>query len=80
MIVDIDSIGKEVEIMPYERTVDLMDESASSRASQYAQKRNPKESITKSVPPANLTNDDIIQHVVAEMSGTLGVGNDPSVS
>jgi hypothetical protein len=65
--------------MSYERTIDLMDESASSHASRYAQKRNPKESITTKVPSANLTNADIVEHVVAEMSETLGVGDDPSV-
>ncbi|MDR2194389.1 MAG: hypothetical protein LBP19_07990 [Treponema sp.] len=66
--------------MSYKRTIDLMDESISSRASRYAQKKNPKESLTKSVPLANLTNDDIIQHVITELSGTLGAANDSSVS
>lgn len=66
--------------MSYERTINLMDESVSSRASRYAQKKNPKESITENMSPAKLTNDDIIQHVITELSGTLGVVNDSSVS
>jgi hypothetical protein len=58
--------------MAYERRVDLMNESFSPRNSLYAQKKNPKESITTGVRRVEQTNDEIIEFVTKEMSETLG--------
>jgi hypothetical protein len=57
--------------MAYERKIDLMDESLYSMDSLYAQKRNPKESITTDVHRVDQTNDEIIEFVTKEMSDTL---------
>jgi hypothetical protein len=58
--------------MSYERNIDLMDESLFPTDSLYAQKRNPKESITTDVFRVAQTNDEIINFVTQEMSDTLG--------
>jgi hypothetical protein len=58
--------------MAYERTIDLMDESLFQVDSLYAQKRNPKESITTDAFRVKQTNEEIIDFVTKEMSGTLG--------
>jgi hypothetical protein len=62
--------------MAYERKIDLMNESIFPRDSLYAQKKNPKESITKTVAPVSQTNQEIIDHVINEMSDTLGKTHD----
>jgi hypothetical protein len=64
--------------MAYERTIDLMDESLFPRDSLYAQKKNPKESITTDVRRVNQTNDEIIEFVTKEMSDTLETVHDPA--
>jgi S-adenosylmethionine:diacylglycerol 3-amino-3-carboxypropyl transferase len=66
--------------MAYERRVDLMNESFFPRDSLYAQKKNPKESITTDVRRVEQTNDEIIEFVTKEMSGTLGDVHDPEVN
>jgi phosphopantetheine adenylyltransferase len=63
--------------MAYERKIDLMDESLYPMDSLYAQKRNPKESITTGVRRVDQTNDEIIEFVTKEMSATLGNIHDP---
>jgi hypothetical protein len=66
--------------MAYERTIDLMDESLFPTDSFYAQKRNPKESITTGVRQVEQTNDEIIEFVSKEMSGTLGDNRGPKAN
>jgi hypothetical protein len=63
--------------MAYKRKIDLMDESLFPKDSLYAQKRNPKESITTGIPRVEQTNDEIIKFVTKEMSDTLGNSHDP---
>jgi hypothetical protein len=63
--------------MAYERNIDLMDESLFPTHSFYAQKRNPKRSITTSVSQVDQTNDEIIKFVTKEMSDTLGNSHEP---
>jgi hypothetical protein len=58
--------------MAYERRIDLMDESLFPRDSRYAQKKNPKESITRDARQVEQTNDEIIAFVTKEMSETMG--------
>jgi hypothetical protein len=58
--------------MAYERNIDLMDESFFPMDSLYAQKKNPKESISTGVSRVAQSNDEIINFVTHEMSDTLG--------
>ncbi|MDR2815169.1 MAG: hypothetical protein LBB62_00470 [Proteiniphilum sp.] len=66
--------------MTYERNIDLMDESLFPMDSFYAQKKNPKESITTGVSRVEQTNDEIIEFVTKEMSGTLGNSHEPQAN
>jgi hypothetical protein len=63
--------------MAYERRIDLMDESFFPKDSLYAQKKNPKESISGGALRVEKTNDEIIDFVTKELSGTLGDIHDP---
>jgi hypothetical protein len=58
--------------MAYERTIDFMDKSLFPLDSLYAQKKNPKKSITTDVHRIEQTNDEIVDFVTEEMSDTLG--------
>jgi hypothetical protein len=66
--------------MAYERNIDLMDESLFPMDSLYVQKRNPKKSITTGVHRVEQTNDEIIDFVAKEMSGTLGDSHGPKAN
>ncbi|MDR1211017.1 MAG: hypothetical protein LBK40_02165 [Spirochaetaceae bacterium] len=66
--------------MAYERKIDLMDKSLFPTVSLYAQKKNPKESITTDVRRVEQTNDEIIEFVANEMSGTLGDSRGPKAN
>ena len=57
---------------PYTRTIDLMDESVFPIKSHYAQKENPKKSVTREQPFVSQSNEEIIKFVVNEMKDTLG--------
>jgi hypothetical protein len=46
-------------------------------SSDLVQKKNPKESITMDVRRVEQTNDEIIDFVTKEMSGTLEDAHDP---
>jgi hypothetical protein len=58
--------------MAYKRNIDLMDKSLFPADSLYVQKKNPKTSKPEDMRPVEQTNDEIIDFVVKEMSGTLG--------
>jgi hypothetical protein len=66
--------------MSYERRVDLMNESLFPRDSLYAQKKNPKASITTDIHRVDQTNDEIIEFVTVEMSETLGDIHEPEAN
>jgi hypothetical protein len=66
--------------MAYERTIDLMDEALFPTDSLYAQKRNPKASITTDILRVDQTNDEIIDYVSKEMSDTLGNSYEPQAN
>jgi hypothetical protein len=58
--------------MAYKRRIDLMDDSLFPRDSRYVQKKNPKESMTTDARRVDQTNEEIVDFVTKEMSGTLG--------
>ena len=60
----------------YERNIDLMDETVFPKESIYIGKENPK-SGSKSIPRVDMSDEDIIVAVTAEMENTLGVELEP---
>jgi hypothetical protein len=58
--------------MAYERKLDLMDESIFPIRPTYAQKKNPNKAITFDRKPIQLSEEEIIEAVSKEMSGTMG--------
>jgi hypothetical protein len=56
----------------YERKLDLMDESVFPRNSSFAQKKNPKTSITTPVRAKSQENKTIVDYVTNTMKDTLG--------
>ena len=60
----------------YERTIDLMDEAVFPRQSIYLAKENPNKNA-KSIPREEISDEEIIRSVTAEMVNSLGEDLEP---
>jgi hypothetical protein len=60
----------------YERTMDLMDETVFPRQSIYLAKENPNKNA-KSIPREEISDEEIIRSVTAEMVNSLGEDLEP---